>query len=108
MVNDILDDVVGGESFYDPSEDKPNVMVQEGEYYAHVKDVTVKEDVVIRGKYLADIYNIIFNLSPENSEKEFNGIGGSAFVNKEVRSKGFFRFKTPDNKNLEPNAGGNG
>ena len=108
MVNDILDDMVGGESFYDPTEDKPNVMVQEGEYYAHVKDVTVKEDVVIRGKYLADIYNIIFNLSAENSEKEFNGIGGSTFVNKEVRSKGFFRFKTPDSKNLEPNAGGNG
>tara|TARA_R100001082_G_scaffold86338_1_gene52927 strand:- start:2996 stop:3559 length:564 start_codon:yes stop_codon:yes gene_type:complete len=108
MVENILDDMVGGESFYDPSEDTPNVITPEGEYYAHIKDVTVKEDVVIRGKYLADIYNIIFKLAHENSDKEFNGISGSRFVGKEVRSKGFFRFKTPDSPNLEPNTGGNG
>jgi len=108
MVTNILDDMVGGESFYDPTEDKPNVITPEGEYYAHVKDVTMKEDVVVRGKYLADIYNVIFKLAPENSDKEFNGIGGNAFVGKEIRSKGFFRFKTPDSPNLEPNAGGNG
>ena len=108
MISDILSDSVGGESFYDPTEDKPNVITPEGEYFAHVNDVQVKEDVVVRGKYLAAIYNIIFRLSPDNSTKEFNGIGGNAFVGKEIRSKGYFRFKTPDSKNLEPNAGGNG
>ena len=78
MISDILSDSVGGESFYDPTEDKPNVITPEGEYFAHVNDVQVKEDVVVRGKYLADIYNIIFRLSPDNSTKEFNGIGGNA------------------------------
>ena len=110
MVENILDDIVGGESFYDPTEDKPNIITPEGEYYAHVKDVTMKSDVVIRGKYLADIYNIIFKLAPENSDKEFMGISGSAFIGKEIRSKGFFRFKTPDKSiypNLEENSGSN-
>ena len=57
-IDSVLGNVMGGESYYDPSQDKPNVIVPEGEFYAHVKDYTVKEDVVIRGKYLADIYNL--------------------------------------------------
>ena len=48
-VDNVLGDVMGGESYYDPTEDKPSVIVPEGDFYAHVKDYTVKEDVVIRG-----------------------------------------------------------
>ena len=106
-IDSVLGNVMGGESYYDPSQDEPNVIVPEGEFYAHVKDYTVKEDVVIRGKYLADIYNLNFKLAEENSDKTFGDMSGSVFVGKMVRSKGLFRFKTPDSKNLEPNSGGN-
>ena len=70
-VDNVLGDVMGGESYYDPTEDKPNVIVPEGDFYAHAKDYTVKEDVVIRGRHLADIYNITFKLAEENSDKDF-------------------------------------
>ena len=42
-IDSVLGGVMGGESFYDPTEDTPNVIVQEGEYYAHAKDYAVKE-----------------------------------------------------------------
>jgi|TARA_R100000329_G_scaffold151220_1_gene146466 hypothetical protein len=106
-IDSVLGGVMGGESFYDPTEDTPNVIVQEGEYYAHAKDYAVKEDVVIRGKHLADIYNITFELAEENSTKEFGEYKGNIFVGKKVRSKGFFRFKNPSDSKLQPNSGGN-
>lgn len=106
-VDNVLGDMMGGESYYDPTEDKPSVIIPEGDFYAHSKDYTVKEDVVIRGKYLADIYNIKFKLAEENSDKEFGEHSGNIFVGKELRSKGFFRFKNPTENNLEPNSGGN-
>ena len=106
-IDAVLNDVMGGESFYDPTEDKPNVIVPEGDFYAHVSDYSVKEDVVIRGKHLADIYNLTFKLAEENSDKDFGEHSGSAFVGKAIRSKGFFRFKSPTQKNLQPNSGGN-
>ena len=106
-VDNILGDLIGGQSYYDPTEDKTNVIVPEGDFYAHAKDYTVKEDVVIRGRHLADIYNITFKLAEENSDKEFGEHSGNIFVGKDIRSKGFFRFKTPSNGKLEPNSGGN-
>jgi|TARA_R100000353_G_scaffold172818_1_gene138480 hypothetical protein len=106
-VDSVLDEVMGGESFYDPLEDKPSVIVPEGEYYAHVKEFTVKEDVVVRGRHLADIYNISFKLATSNSDKMFGEHSGSLFVDKVVRSKGFFRFKNPSDNKLQPNSGGN-
>jgi len=106
-IDSVLGDVMGGESFYDPTEDKPSVIVPEGEFYAHVKEYTVKEDVVIRGKHLADIYNIVFKLANENSDKTFGEHSGTMFVDKDIRSKGFFRFKNPSEPNLKPNSGGN-
>jgi hypothetical protein len=106
-IDEVLGGVMGGESYYDPTLDKPNVMIPEGEYYAHVKEFTMKEDVVIRGKYMADIYNLTFKLAAENSDKQFGEHSGNLFVGKTVRSKGFFRFKNPNSPNLEPNSGGN-
>ena len=106
-IDAVLNDVMGGESFYDPTEDKPNVIVPEGDFYAHVSDYSVKDDVDIRDKHLADIYNLTFKLAEENSDKDFREHSGSAFVGKTIRSKGFFRFKSPTQKNLQPNSGGN-
>ena len=106
-VSNVLDEVMGGESYYDPSEDKPSVIVPEGDYYAHVKEFTMKEDVVIRGRHLADIYNLVFKLASENSDKTFGEHSGNLFVDKTIRSKGFFRFKNPSDNKLQPNSGGN-
>ena len=106
-IDAVLGDVMGGESYYDPTEDKPSVIVPEGDYYAHVKDFTVKEDVIIRGKHLADIYNLTFKLAEDNADKMFGEHNGSVFVGNTIRSKGFFRFKNPSEKNLQPNSGGN-
>tara|TARA_X000001388_G_C2218791_1_gene118372 strand:+ start:495 stop:1067 length:573 start_codon:yes stop_codon:yes gene_type:complete len=106
-INDMLEGAMGGESYYDPSEDKPNIIIPEGDYYAHVKEFTMKADVVIRGKHLADIYNLIFKLSSDNSEKTFGEHSGAMFVGKTLRSKGFFRFKNPSDNKLQPNSGGN-
>jgi len=106
-IDSVLGGVMGGDSYYDPSEDKPKVIVPEGDFYAHVKEFTVKEDVVIRGKYLADIYNLTFKLASENSDKTFGEHSGSLFVGNSVRSKGLFRFKNPTENNLSPNSGGN-
>lgn len=106
-IDAVLGNTIGEESYYDPSLDKPNVMIPEGEYYAHVKEFTVKSDVVVRNKYMSDIYNIVFKLAPENSDKDFGEHSGSLFVGKTVRSKGFFRFKNPNSPNLESNSGGN-
>jgi hypothetical protein len=106
-IDSALGNVMGGDSYYDPSQDKPSVIVPEGDYYAHVKDFTSKEDVVIRSKYLADIYNLTFKLAKENSDKEFGEHSGSMFVGKTIRSKGLFRFKNPTENHLEPNSGGN-
>tara|TARA_R110001583_G_scaffold498_3_gene4510 strand:- start:3134 stop:3706 length:573 start_codon:yes stop_codon:yes gene_type:complete len=106
-IDAVLGNTMSEESYYDPSLDKPNVMIPEGEYYAHVKEFTVKSDVVVRNKYMSDIYNIVFKLAPENSDKDFGEHSGSLFVGKTVRSKGFFRFKNPNSPNLESNSGGN-
>ena len=37
-IDAVLNDVMGGESFYDPTEVKPNGIVPEGDFYAHVSD----------------------------------------------------------------------
>jgi len=107
VLGNVMGDGASGDSFYDPSLDKPNVPVPEGEFYAHVKEFTMKADVVIRNKYIADIYNLVFKLAPENADKDFGEHSGSVFVGKTVRSKGFFRFKNPNSNNLESNSGGN-
>ena len=49
-ISSILDDTTGGDSYYDPSLDQGGVMLPEGEYYAHVTDVSIKENVVVKSK----------------------------------------------------------
>ena len=87
-----LDEVFGEDAWFEPSENKGS-SIPEGEYDAKVTDLSVKEDIVISGKFLADIYEPVF---------EING--------KEVRHKGLFRFKKPDPAkypNLQSDMGSN-
>jgi hypothetical protein len=109
-ISSILDDTTGGDSYYDPSLDQGGVMLPEGEYYAHVTDVSIKENVVVKSKFLSDIYNLTFTIADKSGENTYNGLSGKAFVGESVKSKGFFRFKKPDvekHPNLSSNSGSN-
>ena len=114
-IDDVLSgtSIESGDSYYDPSLDFDGI-VPVGDYYAHITGLEVKKNIVIRKKFLADIYVPAFKLSKENSDKDFgsNGemISGKAFVGREIRGKGFFRFKNPDkakHPNLSDSQGSN-
>jgi len=109
-IDSILGDVSGGESFYDPSLDSGGVMLPEGDYFVHVKEMSIKENVVVKSKFLSDIYNLTFTVAKENVENSYGELSGGVFVDKDVKSKGFFRFKAPDKSkypNLSDNQGSN-
>ena len=75
-----LDQVFGEDAWYEPSENGGSApQIAEGKYTATVTDLTIKEDIVISGKFLADIYEPVFMID-----------------GREVRHKGMFRFKKPD------------
>ena len=98
-VTDILGNMNSSDAYYDPSQDFDGVMPA-GEYLAHVESLEIKEDIVIKNKFLADIYIPKFTIAKENENNEYgvNGdkVSGKAFVDRKVPSKGFFRFKNPD------------
>lgn len=100
-VDTILDKSTS-EAYYDPSMDFSGLMPV-GMYRAYATDLTIKENIVIKNKYISDIYEVKFEIAPENGENTYedngNEISGKTFVGKEVRSKGFFRFKKPDPSN---------
>ena len=77
-MSDLFND--SNESFYDPSQDENKfVVIPEGEYEAHVKGLELKENIVVRQKFLCDIFSPIFK------------IASGDFKGKTVKSKGFFR-----------------
>jgi hypothetical protein len=87
-----LNEVFGEDAWFEPSKSGSSGL-PEGEYDAKVSDLVVKQDVVISGKFLADIYEPVF---------EING--------REIRHKGLFRFKKPDPAkypNLQSDMGSN-
>ena len=93
-VDSILDSK--SEAYYDPAADFSGVM-PEGSYKAYATELTVKENLVVKNKYLADVYEVTFEVAKENSdntyERDGKEVSGKVFVGKNVRSKGFFRFK---------------
>ena len=106
----ILDSDSPSDAWYDPSADFSGVMPV-GAYKAYAKDLVVKENLVVRSKYLADVYEVKFEVAEENAENVYDvdgkEVSGKSFVGKEIRSKGFFRFKSPSDNKLQPNSGGN-
>ena len=105
-----LDSDSPSDAWYDPSADFSGVMPV-GAYKAYAKDLVVKENLVVRSKYLADVYEVKFEVAEENAENVYDvdgkEVSGKSFVGKEIRSKGFFRFKSPSDNKLQPNSGGN-
>ena len=105
-VGAILESKNSQDSWYDPTQDFSGPM-PEGEYKAHVKSLNIKRNVVVKGKFLSDIYEVIFTVADENKDMEYQDdkgepLNGAAFIGRDFRSKGFFRFKKP-NKNEYPN-----
>ncbi len=101
------------DSWYDPAKDFSGPM-PEGDYKAHVKNLNIKRNVVVKGKFLSDIYELVFEVANENADMEYDGedgtVSGAAFVGRDIKSKGFFRFKKPSKSeypNLSENMGSN-
>ena len=96
-MSDLFND--SSESFYDPSQDENKfVIIPEGQYEAHVKSLELKENVVVKKKFLSDIFIPMFK------------IASGDYKGKTVKSKGFFRFKSPDKEkypDLSDNSGSN-
>ncbi len=113
-VGAILESKNSQDSWYDPKQDFSGPM-PEGEYKAHVKSLNIKRNVVVKGKFLSDIYEVIFTVADENSDMEYQddkgeALSGATFVGRDFRSKGFFRFKKPSKSeypNLSENMGSN-
>jgi len=92
--NDDFNDVFGEDAWYEPKGDSSVSSVKEGTYEdVAVEELNIKKDIKVQGKYLADIYEPVFN------------VDGS-----KVKHKGVFRFKKPDPAkypDLQENPGSN-
>ena len=89
-VGTILDSTDSKDSWYDPKQDFSGPM-PEGDYKAHVKSLSIKRNVVVKSKFLSDIYEVTFTVADENSEMEYQNdkgesISGSTFVGRDFRS----------------------
>ena len=103
-VSDLLNDIDNNVAYYNPSEDttgNKSAKIEEGTYEAVVSKLTIKKDIVVRNSYLSDIFEAIYSLDDER----YPDLKG-----REVKSKGYFRFKAPDKEKypkLEDNQGNN-
>ena len=80
MDNTDLDNILGQDAWYEPKSQGGGSSVKAGKYEkVLVKDLNVKKDIVVSGKFLADIYEPVFDID-----------------GKDVKHKGFFRFKKPE------------
>jgi hypothetical protein len=88
-------------NYYDASEKRSNKPVPTGWFASHISKMTVKRDVVIKNKWMANIYNFYIEISDEAKHREYDieqedgtvQVGsGSEFVGRTVRSNGIFNF----------------
>jgi len=115
-IDSILDKTdTGGITYWDESQEKPNVAMPEGEYPANIVkvDTTTRK---IKGMYKALIYNLTYKLSDvETTEYEavdYDGndvkVKNSQFAGREIKGMGIFKFLQPNgHDDFEANPGGN-
>ena len=82
------------DAYYEAGE--PREILPEGKYKAHITGLTVKEDIKVRNKHMADIYEPVYTIAQADQE---------GFVGREAYAKGIFRFK--DAEGCESNPSGN-
>ena len=103
-ISDMLNDIDNNVAYYNPTEDTTGnntVAIEEGMYEANVKKLNIKKDVIVKNSYLSDIFEAIYEIDDSKHPK---------LKGREVKSKGYFRFKKPDAKkypDLEDNQGNN-
>lgn len=62
--NNDLNDVFGEDAWYEPGEDSSGGSVESGNHdEVVVDDLNIKRDIKVQGKYLADIYEPVFNIN---------------------------------------------
>jgi len=112
-VKDIMGDMDYGDAYYDPEQDFDGIMPV-GLYFAHITGLSIKENFVLKNKFLTDIFEPEFEVAEANAESiyEIDGkeVSGKAFVGRKLKAKGFFRFKKPNPKeypNLSDSQGSN-
>lgn len=116
-IGNILDTPdTGGATYYDESQDTPNVAMPEGVYPAHITHV---ESAVrdVRGTHRAVIYNVKVKIAPEAISTVFDAVDfdgnkvkvdGGKFAGRQIRSNGVFKFLHPNGSDeFESNPGGN-
>ncbi len=100
-MSDVNSIMGSNEAYYDPSKDVPSI-VPEGMFKAYATKLSERE-VIVRDKYVADVFDIEFELAEENKgesvEIDGKAVDKGGYAGKTVRSKGFFRFKKPDPSN---------
>jgi len=103
-IGEMIDSLDDNQAYYDPTSDtsgEKKALVLEGTYEATVSKLTIKRDIVVKNKYLSDIYEAHYTLEDERYP-ELKG--------REIKSKGYFRFKLPNKEKypkLEDNQGNN-
>ena len=87
-------------TYYDPSAGDEFVTLPKGQYKSRVHSFEFKKTWTNNDNQVADIYEATYKLDPSVSEmtlRNENGeeFSGKQFVNREVRSKGFFLWRSP-------------
>ena len=63
MDNNDLDNIFGEDAWYEPKSQGGGSSVKAGKYEnVLVKDLNIKKDIVVTGKFLADIYEPVFDI----------------------------------------------
>ena len=100
-------------TYYDPSESDEFVVLPKGQYKSRVNSFEYKKTWTNNENQVADIYEATYKLDNSVAEmilrnEKGDEISGSQFVNREVKSKGFFLWKSPaEDENFKANPGGN-
>ena len=109
-----IDEVI---NYYDPSDEGKSKRMVPGIYPCHIIKCDVKENIAVRNKYRAKIFNYRVKIHEEakNHKYEITNIAGAkeqvtgeGYIGYEVRSAGVFNFIAPGPEDsFEPNPSGN-
>jgi hypothetical protein len=103
-IGQMIDNLDENQAYYDPNSDttgEKKTVIPAGTYEANVSRLSIKRDIIVKNKYLSDIFEAHYTLN----DKLYPELKG-----REVKSKGYFRFKLPNKEKypkLEDNQGNN-
>ncbi len=110
-VNDVLSPTQTT-SYYDPQENVNVALIPDEKYRAFIVECKSQE-VKVKGKYKAKVFNYKLEVAEENSELTYTSsdgksVKGGVFTGKLVKGAGIFHFLTPsDDDDFQANPGGN-